>query len=134
MITKLSKYILVLFFFATIVSCSKETGTFAFKNNNDDRYIIKDGLCEFNQDEKVNWAFCFTKVSKQKKIGVVILKKENVWIDIYSFYDTVYKNKPCIYGNIEDYQVGTYKIIIVDKGNTIAEKEFVIYNENENND
>ncbi|MDH7554004.1 MAG: hypothetical protein QHH74_10125 [Spirochaetota bacterium] len=62
------------------------------------------------------------------------MKKEKVWVDIYSFYDTVYKNKPCIYGNIENYEAGTYKILIVDKGNTIAEKEFVIYNENENID
>ncbi len=134
MITKLSKYIVLLFCFVTIVSCSKETGSFAFKNNNDDRYIIKDGLCEFNQDEKVNWAFCFTKVSKQKKIGVVVLKKEKVWIDVDSFYDTVYKDKPCIYGHIENYEAGTYKILIVDTGNEIAEKEFVIYNENENYD
>lgn len=133
MIIKLSKIIL-LFCFFTVVSCSKETGTFAFRNNDDDRFIIRDGLYEFNKDEKEDWSFCFAKVSKQKKIGVVILKKEKVWVDIYSFYDTVSKNKPCIYGHIGNYEVGTYKILIVDKGNTIAEKEFVIYDKDENND
>ena len=134
MITKLSKSIILLFCFLALLSCSKEKGTFAFKNNDDDRFIIKDGLCEFNQDEKVDWAFCFSKVSKQKKIGVVILKKEKVWVDIYSFYDTIYKDKPCIYGHIENYEEGTYKILIVDEGNTIAEKEFVIYTGNDYND
>ncbi len=132
MITRLSKKLL-LFFLLVIISCSKETGTFAFKNN-DDRFTIKDGLCEFNQDERIDWTFCFTKVSQQKKIGVVILKKEKVWVDIYSFYDSVYKNKPCIYGQIENYEEGTYKILIIDNGNTIAAKEFVIYNKNEYND
>ncbi|MCX8122960.1 MAG: hypothetical protein N3F66_02195 [Spirochaetes bacterium] len=126
----MNKSIFLLFIFLLILYCSKATGTFAFKNSNDDRYIIKDELCEFNHDEKIDWSFCFAKLSKQKKIGVVILKKEKVWIDIYSFYDNVSKNKPCIYGNIQNYEEGRYKIVIVDSGNTIAEKEFVIYNEN----
>ncbi len=131
MITKLSKYVILFVWLILVVSCSKETGTFSFKTIGDDRFIIKDDLCEFKQDVRVEWAFCFNKVSKQKKVGVVVLKKEKVWVDVYSFYDTVYKNKLCIYGNIENYEEGVYKILIIDKGNTIAEKEFIIYSESD---
>ncbi|HOM87291.1 MAG TPA: hypothetical protein P5130_06325 [Spirochaetota bacterium] len=132
MIIKLNNFftvILILIVSITVISCFSYTGTFAFKTSGDDRFIIKDNLCEFNKNDIVDWTFCFNNIRNKQKIGAIILKKEKVWVDVFSFYETLNRDKPCIYGHIEDYDEGLYKIVITFKDNVIAEKEFLIFKE-----
>jgi len=132
MIIRLNKYftvILILIVVVTVISCYNHTGTFSFKTSGDDRFIIKDNLCEFDKNDIVDWTFCFNNIRSNQKIGAIILKKEKVWVDIFSFYETVNRDKACMYGHIEDYDEGLYKIVITFKDKVIAEKEFVIFNE-----
>ena len=132
MIIKLNKFftvILILIVVVTVISCYSYTGTFSFKTSGDDRFIIKDNLCEFDKNDIVYWTFCFDNVRSNQKIGAIILKKEKVWVDIFSFYETLNRDKPCMYGHIEDYDEGLYKIVITFKDKVIAEKEFLIFNE-----
>lgn len=128
MITKLNSTLLLLVIVCvSIVSCSKDTGRFGFKTSGDDRFMTKNNFCEFNHTEKVEWVFCFDRVSKSKEVGVVILKKEKVWVNVYSFSQTVNRNKQCIFGQIHNYNEGIYRIVITDKDTVIAEQEFTIY-------
>ncbi len=132
MIIRLNKYftvILILIVIVTVISCYSYTGTFSFKTSGDDRFIIKDNLCEFDKNDIVDWTFCFNNIRSNQKIGAIILKKEKVWVDIFSFYETLNRDKPCMYGHIEDYDEGLYKIVITFKDKVIAEKEFLIFNE-----
>ena len=82
MIIKLNNFftiILILIVSITVISCFSYTGTFAFKTSGDDRFIIKDNLCEFDKNDIVYWTFCFDNVRSNQKIGAIILKKEKVY-------------------------------------------------------
>jgi hypothetical protein len=131
MITKKYKYIslsaslfLVLF---CISGCGRLQGDFAFRNAGDEAYRKIEGVPEFEKSRKVNWVFVFKKVSNTHGVSAVLLKKELVWVDIESRLETISKNNKTIYGDIENLDEGTYKIMISEEGEVISEKEFIVF-------
>ncbi|MCU0821966.1 MAG: hypothetical protein MUC95_05770, partial [Spirochaetes bacterium] len=76
---------------------------------------------------KISWIFVFKNAGDVRKISVVILKKELVWVDIDSRLENISETSNIIYGDIENYNEGMYKIMISDGGIVISEKEFSVF-------
>lgn len=129
MIIKWNNAVILLMVLILLCSCSQSPGTFAYKKADDDRYLSKKGLWEFKQDEIIDWTFYCNKPSKNKKLGISILKKEIVWIDVHSFYNIISTQNPSVYGRIQNYDQGEYKIIVSENDVVIGQQKFVIYND-----
>lgn len=119
----------LLLFSSMFLSCGKLKGEFAFRNFGQEAYRKADGVPEFNKNKKIEWVFVFDKVSDKHQIGVVLLKKELVWIDIGVRRETINEKEKIIYGDIEDLDEGRYRILITCEGDVIAEREFIIFSE-----
>jgi len=112
-----------------LVGCSKLKGEFAFKNIFDDTYQSIDKIPEFNKKDEVNWIYIFDKISSTHEFHVVLLKKEIVWVDLKMTLNKINLSQKIIYGKIQDFNEGRYRILICEKGKVIDEKEFLIYEE-----
>jgi len=110
-----------------LAACGQLEGKFAYKSQLDDHYRKMDANHEIKSDEKVNWVYVFDKFSGKHKIGVIILKKEIVWIDVLSWHDEVTPSENIIYGTIEDFQDGEYKIILTENDKAFDEQRFIVY-------
>ncbi len=66
----------------------------------------------------------------EKNIGVVLLKKELVWVDIRKDSVKLNKDSKVVYGNISNLTKGNYKIVIVNEDVIADEMEFEIYEDN----
>jgi len=110
-------------------ACVQLKGKFACKSQLDDHYRKMDANHEIKSDEKINWVYVFDKFSGKHKIGVIILKKEIVWIDVLSWHDEVTPSENIIYGTIEDFQDGKYKIILTENDKEFDEQRFIVYSD-----
>lgn len=113
-----------------LIACGKLEGEFSIKKDGDEAYkkIIR-GL-ELAPGEKINWIFRFRRVVGRNKIGVLVLKKEVVWVDIKKWIDYVNWEKEIVYGVIENLPPGKYRIDITDieeNNRAIANLVFMIY-------
>ena len=111
--------------------CGKLKGDFAFKKNIEDKYRKIEEPVEFEKNEKINWVYIFKGLRGKHDVGIVLLKKELVWVDIESSVERVSEANNIIYGTIEGLSDGTYKIILADGNKEIDEKEFVIFSDQE---
>ncbi len=112
-------------FFA--VGCGKLKGEFAFKSFGEDTYKRVGEVPEFEQSELINWVFIFKKLTDRHQIGVTLLKKELVWIDINTRSENITLTKKIIYGEIQNFEEGRYRILLSKEGAVVAEKEFIIF-------
>ncbi len=127
---RIIRIIIPVFIFA--LNCGGFQGEFAVKGEMDDVYRRIKKKPEFSSDAKINWIYSFKSVSGYNKIGVVLLKKEIEWVDIYKRSDYIDSEKKIIYGKIERLKPGRYKIVLTDiSGNNslIASLPFMIYAE-----
>ncbi len=106
-------------------------GEFAFRFPNDDRYKLIKDVPEFNKNLKIDWCFIFDRYYSKRKIGVVIMKKESIWVDVDNWINIIDKSNKMVYGIIENFEVGSYKILITDNEKIIAEKKFLIYEDDQ---
>jgi len=122
-------YLVYIIAFSMIIftSCGQLKGTFAYKSQLDDHYRKMDANHEIKSDQIVNWVYVLDKFSGKHKIGVIILKKEVVWVDILSWHDDVTPSENIIYGTIEDFQDGEYKIILTENDEAFDEQRFIVY-------
>lgn len=123
--------LIVLFNFSVFVSCGKPGGEFAFKLPEDKGYKKINSTPEFDSNVAVNWIFNLNSVRGRTDYGIIILKKELVWVDILAYTDYTDSEKKNIYGTIKDLEPGDYRLIITeideDDQKSIGEIEFYIY-------
>ncbi len=120
---------LLFIFIVLLAGCSRPEGEFAFRTDIDNRFKRLNGIPEFPQQEKVGWCFVFKKDYGERDIGVIVMKKEIVWVDVVQQRERIDSSKRVIFGTIEGYTKGRYKIILTDNNEIIGEKEFIVYSE-----
>ncbi len=128
---KFFSIIIVLIFIIINGGCIKLKGEFAFKKLIEDQYKKMDDPLEFEKSEKINWVYVFNDVRGVQNIGVALLKKEIVWVDISNKTEQISGLNKVVYGKIENLSEGNYKIILSQANKLIAEREFVIYSDTE---
>ncbi len=128
---KIFSIIIILIFIIINSGCVKLKGEFAFKKLFEDQYKKMDDPLEFEKSEKINWVYVFNDVKGVRSIGVALLKKEIVWVDISNKTEQISGLNKVIYGKIENLSEGNYKIILSQANELIAEREFVIYTDTE---
>ncbi len=109
--------------------CGKLEGDFGFKAPLDDSFRKATKTPEFRKEDRREWVFVFRDLSDEHEIGVFLMKKELVWVELLHFTRIVDKGDNTVFGTIEDLDEGTYKLMIVKKNDLIAEKEFLVYDD-----
>ena len=117
--------------FASFPGCGKLEGEFAFREIGNKAYRMVSGVPEFAESDRIEWVFRFKEIVEKHNIGIILLKKELVWVDIHTRIEIINEKKNLIYGTIEKLEKGNYKILITEKETIIGEKEFVIYSESD---
>lgn len=121
------KIILSCLLILILTSCIKLKGDFAYKTDYMDHYKKFEDGKEFNSNEKISWIYKIEKVNKKRFIGVVLLKKDLVWVDIDKYIYTIDLLKPNVYGSFKDLKSGEYKIVLMEKKEFIDSIHFQIY-------
>jgi len=111
--------------------CGKLQGDFGFKSPFEESFRKVPGVPEINGGEPKQWTFVFKDLTDAHEIGVFIMKKEVVWVEVTHFTKKVNREGNVIHGVIEGFPEGRYKIVLVEKKELIAEKEFLVYNDEE---
>ncbi len=118
-------------FFINLSGCGKLEGEFAFREIGDKAYRKVSGVPEFAESNRIEWVFKFKEIVEKYNIGIILLKKELVWVDIDTRIERIDEKKNLIYGVIEKLEKGNYKILITEKETIVGEKEFVVYSESD---
>ncbi len=117
------------------LSCSKPMGQFGFKYPMDKGYLVKPPRYEFDCNKKLLWIYSFPQLSSRIDIGIVIMKKKLFWVDVFTKKDYVDSEKKIIYGEMEGYEPGNYKIIITEiedgKTRTIGECPLYLFSDSD---
>lgn len=111
--------------------CGKLEGEFGFKAPMEDGFRKIAKIPEIKSGDRRDWVFVFKNLTDSHEIGVFILKKEVVWAEVTHYMKNVGLGNDVVYGTIDDLPEGRYKIVLVEKKNLIAEKEFLVYNDEE---
>lgn len=111
--------------------CSGLKGEFGFKTFKEDVYKKFKENPEFNKNQEIQWVYSFKKVTEPHQVGVTLLKKELVWVEINSRAENINKTNTIIYGKIFGFDEGLYKLEITESGKLIEEKEFSVYSDEE---
>lgn len=129
----MKKFILliILVYVSAVVSCGKSQGEFAFKLPEDKGYKKVNSMPEFDNSAAVNWIYTFSSMRGQVNYGIIILKKELVWVDILSYTDYTDSGKKSIYGTLKDLDPGDYRLVITEIDDhdqkVVDEIEFYVY-------
>ena len=106
------KYLLV--FLCLLVSfCSKDKGEFAYKFADMDGYRRLDPGAEFSINDKIYWIYKFPQSKEVRKLGIVVQKKETVWVDVYKDKAAVLPASGIYYGEIDSLEEGRYRISVM---------------------
>ncbi|MFH0976670.1 MAG: hypothetical protein V1874_12880 [Spirochaetota bacterium] len=128
----MKKNIFSIIFIAYIfLGCGQLKGEFAYKNTFEDKYRKADRPLELEKNEKIKWVYIFVNVREETKIGVVLLKKEIVWVDIDSRTEKISPSNKIIYGDIVNLPDGEYKITLTHSDKIIDELGFSVFTEQE---
>ncbi len=111
--------------------CGKLKGQFGFRTMADDRYQKITGVPEFKKSDRVDWVYVFNSVKGPHSIGVFVMKKELVWVEMIKDTRQIRPGRAILYGTIENYDEGRYKILLTEKNSLIDEKEFIVYDSEE---
>lgn len=86
---------------------------------------------EIREGEEVEWVFAFKNASgKQKRIGIILMKKNVVWAEVFTMSENINFEKKTISGRIKDLSEGEYKIVLTEvskENRLISELEFSVY-------
>ncbi|MFC1669039.1 hypothetical protein ACFL20_01490 [Spirochaetota bacterium] len=131
---KVKIIITVIFCTLISISCGKLEGEFAFKSFHDSMYMKKSDGAEFPAGEKIKWIFKLKDSSGHRKIGVLIMKKEMIWVEIKTRSDYIDKEKSIIYGTFDGLPSGKFQIILTDvkrNNSKISKFNFTLYTPDE---
>jgi hypothetical protein len=109
--------------------CGGLKGEFAVRKPPADEYRRVAGIPEFPASERTEWVYAFPRVEEEHTIGVVLMKKELVWVDVNVRTERIDPLQKVIYGTIEGLEKGNYRLIMAEKGKILDEMEFIVYNE-----
>ncbi len=112
-----------------VSGCGGLKGEFAVKRPFSDEYRRVTGIPEFSAAERVAWVYVFSKVTEEHTIGVILMKKELVWVDVSTRTERIDVMQKVIYGVIEGLEKGRYRQLITEKGKILGEMEFLVYSE-----
>jgi len=108
---RLSFLFLTLFIF----SCNAHKGTFAFRSEKDDLYRKRvNSRLEFKKSDDIQWIYKFNSPPAKMKVGLVLMKREAQWVEVFSKLETIDKEKKIIYGEIKNLDEGNYKFVLTD--------------------
>lgn len=113
-------------------SCGGQKGEFAVKKNFDENYRRVSGILEFSVKDRVAWVYHLKKKGNKLSIGIIIMKKEIVWVEIKSTSQRLDIENRTIYGTIASFPSGEYKVVLTDINNDnslIGEMPFYIYDD-----
>jgi hypothetical protein len=100
--------------FCLVISfCSKEKGEFAYKFADMDGYRRLDSEAEFSINDRIQWIYKFPKSKEDRKLGIVVQKKETVWVDVYKDKGVVFPASGIYYGEIDSLEEGRYRITVM---------------------
>jgi hypothetical protein len=116
----------LIFITALSTACGSK-GNFAYKKFDMDSYRTMGESFEFPTDEPFDWAYQFPTPPGKKKMGIIILKKELVWVEIKKDTQNTEKGSPFVHGHIEGFEPGEYKIAVVNGNTLVAEKYFTLF-------
>ncbi|HSV98209.1 MAG TPA: hypothetical protein VLM75_14900 [Spirochaetota bacterium] len=119
-------------FAASVLSwsgCGGLKGEFAVKRPFADEYHRVTGIPEFSAAERIDWVYVFSNVTEEHAIGVILMKKELVWVDVSVRTERIDVVQKVIYGAIEGLDKGVYRLLVAEKGKILGEMEFVVYDE-----
>ena len=129
------KAVILLFFAVALLSCGKPEGEFAFKLQEDKGYRKVLNSPEFDSAVEVDWIYTFNRIRGRVNLGVIILKKELLWIDILAYTDYADSEKKMVYGTIKGLDPGDYRLMITEikdnEQNIIDEVYFYLYSDRE---
>ena len=125
-------YLLIIFFSLLLPACSSLEGEFAFRKNYDETYYRPVVPLEFSVNDDVKWVYRFKKTRRvpSTKVGIILMKRELVWVDIFTSSQDVSRSDPFVYGTIPRLSSGEYKILLTDlkdQNRLIDEITFLIY-------
>lgn len=132
---KIFKAPIILILFLAVLSCGKPKGEFAFKLPEDKGYrkVIKQP--EFDSAVEVDWIYTFDRFRGRMNLGVIILKRELLWVDILAYTDYADSEKRIVYGKLKGLEPGDYRLMITEitdsEQNTIDEIYFYVYSDRE---
>jgi len=112
------------------IACSSMKGEFGFKTFRDDTYRKWPDPLEFSSSDEVQWVYQFPLNVGERKIGVIYMKKELLWVEVESTVQKVNPMARQVYGTIKSFPDGDYKIILVDvdgENRLIEARFFSIY-------
>ncbi len=120
----MSRFISVIFVSLLFTfSCGKPSGEFAFQAPFDKSYKKNQDRLEFDSSQEIKWIYKFKDtIRKRTKLGVIIMKKELGWVDVFAMPEYIDEIKNIVYGTIKDFEPGEYKIVIT----KITEDETII--------
>ena len=78
-----------------------------------DGYRRLDPGAEFSINDKIYWIYTFPKSKDVRKLGIVVQKKETVWVDVYKDKSTVLPASGIYYGEIDSLEEGRYRISVM---------------------
>ena len=111
--------------------CGRLSGQFGFRTFFDQAYKKVKGVPEFRSNERVQWVFVFNEIKNKYSIGVIVQKKEIVWADVIKETKWISPERKIIYGTIENYAEGEYKILILEENKIIGVQKFLVYQNDE---
>ncbi len=124
------RHVIVLLAVAVLLAgCGGLKGEFAFRKPPEDIYKKMEGVPEFSAGDVVDWVYAVPEVSGSHVVGVALMKKELVWVDVNVRTENLNETQKVIYGRIENLQKGSYRIVLAENGRIIGEKEFLIYDD-----
>ncbi len=127
--------VILLFFALGLLSCGRPEGEFAFKFPEDKGYRKVLNSPEFDSAVEVDWIYTFSSIRGRVNLGVILLKKELLWVDILAYTDYADSEKRIVYGKIKSLDPGDYRLMITeikdDEQNIIDELYFYIYADRE---
>lgn len=113
------------------LSCGGLKGDFAVRKGMDDSFRKVQHPLEIREGEEVEWVFAFKNASgKQKRIGIILMKKNVVWAEVFTMSENINFEKKTISGRIKDLSEGEYKIVLTEvskENRLISELEFSVY-------
>ncbi len=115
-------------------SCGGIKGEFAIKHLSDDYYKKINGSLEVRKNSELAWIFKIKRPPENRNIGIIYLKKELMWVEIYKTSYTVNKTNNIIYGNFSNFSDGEYQLVLTDvsfKNAVIDTLPFTIYSDAE---
>jgi len=111
------------------VSCGSLKGEFAMRKAPDDTYRKIHGSPEFAMDDEIQWVYSIAAVRSTGTVGVLLMKKEIVWVEVSHRNESVNPQNRVVYGIISGLPEGHYRLVLnnINKGRMIDELYFSVY-------